>query len=188
MAVQPLFLLDMEALRERLRLDGIPVDGGAHPLLESATRMIRFRFVNRLGLTRVNQIVAFSREQNATSTNGVLRTLAEELEAKWVWVELTRTLPIKFFDNSGNDLETYNEDGTFRSIDPDRIAEERQRCLEEIEAMLPVLAGDVELGASSSSKVHLQKDMKGGRPFPLGSLVGKNKNLWGNNPNVDETP
>ncbi len=124
--------------------------------------------------------MALPSAENPVTENEVLRSIAEEVEAKWVWVELTRNLPIKFFDNSGDDLEQYNVEAAFRSIDPDRLSVERDRCLQEIEQWLPVLEGTVSLGSVASARVHTQGDMPGGRPYPLGTLVRGNQNLYGN--------
>ena len=180
MAVSPLFLLDMDALKGRLRLDGVDIDDSAQNLLDGAARSVRAKFNARLGVTRVGELVALTSVENPLTEDEILRSIAEEVEAKWIWVELTRNLPIKFFDNSGDDLEQYNVEGAFRSIDPERIQGERDRCLEEIENWLPILAGDVPLGEVQLNKAHTQGDMPGGRPYPLGTLVGQNKNLFGN--------
>ncbi len=179
MSVAPLFLVDMDALRGRLRLGGVGLDDAAKPLIDSATRVVRTNFYTRLGVTRVAELLAFTSIDNPTTNDEIIRSLAEEIESKWVWVELTRTLPIKFFDNSGDDLEAYNTEAAFRSIDPDRISVERDRCLVQIENWLPLLAGEVELGAVDSAKVFTQSKMAGGRPFPLGTLIGQNAQLYG---------
>lgn len=179
MAVSTLFLTDMETLKGRLRLEGVEIGDAAQPIIEGSTRTIRARFYARLGVARVAAILAMTSAENPTTADEVVRALAEEIESRWVWCDLARRMPLKFFDNSGDDLEQFNTEAAFRSIDPDRLQAEIDRCEAEIEAWLPLLDGSVEVGAAQLAKVHTQGEMPGGRPFPLGTLLGGNRNLYG---------
>lgn len=179
MAVAPLFLATMDALKGRLRLAGVGSTDDTQPLIDGATRKVRAMFYARLGTSRVTSLVALPSVENPTDDNGILRALAEEVEEKWVWVQLARVLPLKFYDNSGDDLEQHNAEGIFRSIDPDRVQEAVEECQKWIESMLPLLEGSVALGAVQGAKVYTQPSAPGGRIFPLGSIVGRNCRLWG---------
>lgn len=180
MAVAPLFLSTMDDLKARLRLSGVESTDDAQPLIDGATRRVRTQFYARLGNSQVAKLVAIPSVENPTTNEGILRALAEEVEEKWVWVFLAQRMPLKFFDNSGDDLEQYNQEGIFRSIDPDRVRETIEECMKWIEEMLPLLEQTVGLGENEAAKVHLQSDAAGGRIFPLGSLIGGNCRLWGN--------
>ena len=183
MAVEPLFLTDMDALKGRLRLAGVETTNDAQSLIDGAARTIRQRFYARLGTARINELLNvanFPVVENPTTDPEVIRAIADEVEAKWVWTELTRNMPVKFYDNSGDDIEQYNQEGIFRSIEPDRIEESVAKCLDEIEGWLPILAGTVELGTVETNKSFIQGDAPGGRIYPLGTLAGQNCRLWGN--------
>ena len=72
MAVAPLFIADLAALKARLRLSGMgSADAAAQ--VDQAIEDVRLGFYDRLGKTRVDEILAVAYVENATTTAARVR-------------------------------------------------------------------------------------------------------------------
>lgn len=151
----PLFLTDVAAMQQELKLRGIPATGDdALVVLADAILQARLHFYRRLGITRVGQIVAFTEEYDDPTTNDeLLRALAKTVEVKLTWCFLSDRLPQNWMDDSGGAWQQYNEQGTFRKMSLRERNEQRERFMLEIEEAMAVLEGDVALGDSGEPRV-----------------------------------
>jgi hypothetical protein len=179
MATNPVFNVDLAAVKGQLRLSGVVEGSDAHAMLEAAVLQVRTGFYSRLGNSRMTFLIGLVPVQSPTSDDEILRRIADLCETLWIRMILLDKLPAVFMDNSGGDLEFINQEGTFRSITPERLDRERERMALQIEEWLALLAGDVAIGDAPLVQVHTQADQEP-RMFPFGSLVGQNPRLWGN--------
>lgn len=141
MAVEPLFLEDMDSLRGELRLSAADAAGDVQKIIDRAVQQVRTNTYIRLGVERVNDIVAITPAENPDDEEGLLRQAAESLEVLWTRVLLSDVLPSIHLDASGGAQESYNEEGTFRKTDEEDRAGQRKRAMEEVERLLEFLAG-----------------------------------------------
>lgn len=179
MATNPVFNADLAAVKAALRLSGTVEGTDAHSMLEQALLTVRTGFYSRLGTARMAALLAISPVEMPTTNDQVLRRIADHCEIEWVRMHLLDRLPVTFMDNSGGDLEFINQEGTFRSIGPDRLDRLRGRLATQVEEWLALLSGDVEIGNAPNVQVHTQSDQEP-RVYPMGSLLGDNLRLWGN--------
>lgn len=178
MATNPVFNTDLEEVKAQLRLTGVAPGSDAQAILESVILQVRSGFYSRLGSARMATLVALPLVAAPTTNDEVLRTIGALCESLWTRCLLLDRLPVVFMDNAGGDAEFMNQEGTFRSITPERLDRERQRCMTQIELWLDILAGDVEIGDAPTTQIHTQADQDP-RVFPFGSLTGANKRLFG---------
>jgi hypothetical protein len=174
----PLFVADIATLKSALRLSGVPTDGDAHVMVQSALMQVRAGFYSRLGLAKVAALVAITPSANPTSTDPILRGIAQECETIWVRCLLLDRLATFYMDSSGAYQELLNQEGISRSMTPGAIAEQRKRCMTQIEEWLAILNGDVELGDGPDVQVYTQGDQTP-RVFPNGTLSQNNRRLFG---------
>lgn len=178
MAPSPLFVSNLESLQKQLRLSGIVEGTDAFAMLEAALLQARAGFYTRLGDARVAALVAITPVSAPATKNQILRSVAEMCEALWVRCILLDRLPVLFMDAAGGDQEFINQEGTFRSISPERLNQERSRNLEQIEEWLALLAGDLDLGDAPAVQITQQTGQLP-RIYPFGSLLGENKRIFG---------
>lgn len=170
----PLFLTDLDAMKQELRLSGVPAIGeDANVILENALLEVRTGFYRRLGITRVGQLVAFTANDTAPTTESeILRSIARTVEVKWTFVVLMDRLPTLWMDDSGGAWMQFNEQGTFRKMSLADRADARKRMLTDIEQSMVILAGDQTLGEESGVNVgtygneDCPKPMLGDTVFP----------------------
>lgn len=179
MATNPVFNSDLAAVKAQLRLSGIAAGSDAQVMLEAALLQVRAGFYSRLGSTRMTALLAMTSVAAPTTNDQILRSIANLCEVLWVRCILLDKLPIVFMDNSGGDVEFLNQEGTFRSITPERLDAERQRCSTQIEEWLALLAGETSIGNAPDVQVHTQADQEP-RLYPFGTLLGDNPRLFGN--------
>lgn len=151
----PLFLADVDAMKQELKLRGVPASGDdALVVLEDCLLQARLAFYRRLGATRVGQLVAFATNYTKPTTNDeLLRALAKTVEVKLTWCALADRLPQLWMDDSGGAWQQYNEQGTFRKITFREREDQCKRFAAEIEQAMIVLAGDVTLGEETGVNV-----------------------------------
>jgi len=151
----PLFLADVDAMKQELKLRGVPASGDdALVVLEDCLLQARLAFYRRLGATRVGQLVAFATNYtNPTTNDELLRALAKTVEVKLTWCALADRLPQLWMDDSGGAWQQYNEQGTFRKITFREREDQCKRFAAEIEQAMIVLAGDVTLGEETGVNV-----------------------------------
>ena len=178
MATNPVFNVDLAAVQAQLRLSGVSEGTDAFFMLEAAVLQVRAGFYARLGTSRMAFLIALPVVQAPTTNDQILRRIGDLCEVLWVRRVLLDKLPVVFMDNAGGDLEFINQEGTFRSITPERLNQERQSVDLQIEEWLALLAGDVTIGDAPDVQIHTQADQEP-RMFPLGSLIGANQRLWG---------
>lgn len=178
MATNPVFVADLATVKEQLRLTGVVEGSDAQSMLEAALLQVRTGFYSRLGGTRMATLIAITPSESPTTNDEILRAIGGLCEVLWARCILLDKLPVTFMDNSGGDLEFINQEGTFRSITPERLDAERQRCQIQIEEWLALLAGDVEIGSAPDVQIHTQDDQSP-RMYPFGTLLGDNQRLFG---------
>lgn len=106
---------------------------------------VRIGFNTRLGHARVAELVALTYDADPTGNDEIMRAIANRCEILWARVMLMDTLPAVFMD-AGAALQSYNDEGAFRSIDVEVRERDRARSLVQIEEWLAILAGDIEIG------------------------------------------
>lgn len=149
----PLFVENLDALKAELRLSGVPQGEDAEAILTRAVAAVRAGFYRRLGILKVNGLVALPFVANPTDDAGVRRLVARTCEIEWVRCFLLDLLPTFFTDSSGSALDEYNEGGTFRKSDPSTLDGLRTRCHELVSEMLDYLSGEEPLGQACGIEV-----------------------------------
>ena len=174
----PLFVTDLATLKAQLRLSGVPSDQDAHVMVQSALMQVRAGFYARLGVTRVAELVALTPSADPTTENGILRGIAEQTEVMWTRCKLLDRMPTVFMDSSGAYQELLNQEGIARSLPLSHIEAQKARCSAQVEEWLAILDGSIVLG-EGNVQIATQADQEP-RVFPQGSLVGRNRRLYGN--------
>lgn len=152
MAISPLFVASTTILKQRLRLSGVKESG--EYLIEDALEWSRATFYRRLGVSRVATLVSYSYAENPTSENGILRTIANQVEIKIVRQQLLRTMTTLQRDGGAQAMELWNAEGIFRGKSPDEIQAEIKRLDTEIEDAFDLLTGEDEtVGDETSIRV-----------------------------------
>lgn len=151
----PLFLDDLDAMKQELRLSGVPDIGeDANAILENALLEVRTGFYRRLGGARVGQLVAITANDTAPTTDDeILRSLARTVEVKWTFCVLMDRLPMLWMDDSGGAWQQFNEQGTFRKTSLSDREAMRTRFKAEIEQAMQILAGEQDLGDETTVNV-----------------------------------
>jgi hypothetical protein len=153
MATAPLFVADLDTLKDKLRFTNLPSDSAALPLLNEAILSARLAFYRRLGDTRTNALAATSFVENPASAAQVLRAIANTTEVKMVRVRVMRTLPVLFQDASGGALKEWNEEAPFREAGMSSLDMEIKRLEDEIEEDMQILEGEEDQGAERAWRV-----------------------------------
>ncbi len=151
MASTPLFLADLATLKSRLRLSGVPSGQDAEKIVYEGILRARLAFYRRLGPARVAVLRAISYDENPTDNDSLLRALANTVEVKLVHSTLLDLLPTMFMDGGGNTLEVWNEEAPVRRNDTPEVT--KRRLLDEIEADMEILSGDLQFGEETSWQV-----------------------------------
>lgn len=147
MPVAPLFVASMAALKLALRLDGAKTAGAA-AVIDQAVEDVRIKLYQRLGATRTAALVATAYAQNPTTDAGVLRSLCNTVETKWVKLFLLRALPTLFLDGSGVKQQVWNDEAPFATRTSD-LEREIKRLEAEIEEALSALQADADEDAGN---------------------------------------
>lgn len=159
MALQPLFIIDIDTVKERLRLSGVPSDRDAQRLIEEAVRSVRVGFYRYLTESRVLTILATAEIENPTTGAGAIRQLASVTELKWIRYELMRTIPTLFFDSSASAHQSWQEDqAMLRGVSSSEKDMELKRLWLEISSALGLLEGDVQIPEETSVKAFVVQD------------------------------
>ena len=144
-SISPLFVADADTLRASLRLSALntsPSDAAA--LVDDAMREVRLAFQRRLGMERVNVLVAIDYDPTSAapaSDDEMLRECANLTEILWVRKLLLTRLPTVFRDASGEARLDFNTEALTReTAEADRNAE-LDRLTATIEDNLDFLAG-----------------------------------------------
>jgi len=154
MSVAPLFNADMESLKSKLRLSGAK-SNDAQALIETAVQDARVGFYDRLGSSRIAEIVGYGLDNAPTTTNGLLRLKAANTEVKWVRALLIRSMPSLFIDGSqAAALKAWNEEGLTRNAGQSELNREVERLMTEVDlALAGMETGTPEEGENSVSLI-----------------------------------
>ncbi len=98
MAVQPLYI-EKSLLLQRLRMSETS-DTDTLTLIDQTIADVRLEFYRRLTLERALEIAAFSPVENPTTTDPILRSVAEVTEFYWVLSKLLSILPTMFVETA----------------------------------------------------------------------------------------
>lgn len=151
MAVAPLFVPDMDTLLLKLRLGNLPTGSDARQLVDECVREVRTGLYRYLKLERINEILAFDRDDNPTTDQEMIRSLAETTEVKMVKGCALRALTFMATDGGADSLQAWNEEGAFRDYDADRIERELKRLSREIQENMEILAEEEIIGGELRS-------------------------------------
>jgi len=157
MSPTPLFLDDMAALQTALRLSAVRAESDALAILEQALRAARVRFYQRLGTSVVQEIVEIDYVEDPTTNDEMRRFVGNLCEVELVRLQLMDRMPLIFMDASGAAREIYNNEGAFRSMDPEVLAQARERIEAQIENWLAFMAGEIELGDDEQVQAYTQQ-------------------------------
>ena len=158
MTATPLFLDDQAAVQAALRLTDLREGTDAIVIVAQGLRMARVRFYTRLGADVVQAIVETDYVEDPTTEDQMKRFVAHLCEVELVRLQLMDRMPVLFMDSSGATRETYNNEGAFRSMDPEALAAARLRIEAQVEEWLGLMAGEVVLG-SEGAQVYTQTDV-----------------------------
>ncbi|MCP4897878.1 MAG: hypothetical protein GY906_12975 [bacterium] len=153
MAVAPLFIADMDALKSSLRLSGIPTGADAETLVDDATLQARAAFVRRLGQARINAIVAYPSVEAPATDEENLRMIANLTESMLARLHLMSTMPVLFMDSADQDEQAWNEEGLFRTKSPFDLSTEKKALQDQIDENMTYLADEEELGSDPKLKI-----------------------------------
>lgn len=110
MAVAPLFVADMDSLRQRLRLTGVAADADAYQIIEEMVESVRLDFYRALGSTKMATLVSTTATESPSTAAQYQRSLAERLEViRTRWYGL-RDLPVHFLGASQT-RNAWNQEG-----------------------------------------------------------------------------
>lgn len=96
MAVEPLYV-GKALLLQKLRMSDTS-DTDTLTIIDHTISDVRLSFYRRLGIDRVNEIVALPSVDNPTTSDEILRGVAEVTESYWVWHKLICILPTMFIE------------------------------------------------------------------------------------------
>lgn len=153
MPVAPLFSADMAALKLDLRLQGLRSGSEGEAILNRVTSAARVFIYQRLGLSKVAEMVALTEADNPTTAEEIRRKAATLLEVEVVRCDLLDIMPVMLADASGDAFETYNDEGVWRQIEPEEREEVLARCKARIEELIELIIGEDELGDDSAIRV-----------------------------------
>jgi hypothetical protein len=150
MSVTPLFNADMGTLKSLLRLSGADQPDVAAVIL-NAVQKVRTALFDRLGASRIAEVLLYPLTDNATSDNEITRLRAAQTETMWVRMFLLREIPTQFMDGSAGTQETWNEAGVTRDIGASALSKEIARLESEIAENIQILRGGI--GQPDNSRV-----------------------------------
>lgn len=145
MAVTPLFIESMETLRSLVKLTGADQPDTV-VAIDNATRRVRAMIYDRIGSEAVVRVLGYASEENPTTTNALLRSRAEIMEADWVRLLLMRELPVLFMDASDNTSQVWNTEELTREAGRSDLSDQIRFLEDAIEDTLAVLAGSTASG------------------------------------------
>ena len=96
MAVEPLYIAK-SLLISRLRMTGTS-DEDTLTIIDQVIADVRLEFYRRLSTARALEIAALPSVENPTTTDGILRSVADVTELYWVEYKLVCILPVMFIE------------------------------------------------------------------------------------------
>lgn len=147
MPVSPLFHTNMASLKSAVRLTGAGSDD-ALAIIDRIVQEVRYGFYNKLGDTRINEILGFSVEDNPTTSGPLTRLLAIQVETLWVKMRLFEELPTLFMDSSGDTEQIWNQEGLTREASARDVRENVSAMQDRLNQMLDDLEGSADPGSA----------------------------------------
>lgn len=150
MAVEPVFVKNLDNLKASLRLSGTAHPDANQLFLDAAT-YARTRLYSRMGSSGVDSIKATALTDNPSTDAQVVRAKAARLETLLVRLALLPVMDTLFADSSAQAQQTWNETGVFSSQQP--TSKEIARLEEEIEDLFAEVSGSESSGGSQVSVI-----------------------------------
>jgi hypothetical protein len=173
MAVEPLYIAK-SLLLQRLRMSNTS-DTETLTTIDQAIADVRLEFYRRLTLDRATEIAALPSIENPTTTQGVLRGVAEVTELYWVMYKLICILPTMFIETA------HAITNSFKDVPITRDSESLQKflgCLKNTieinlgQLIIPVNdnAGDFQAFSTGRPTPFILADNVIGRPISRAGL------------------
>lgn len=182
--VKPLFVITLDALWAGVRLSGADdsVQDDTAAIMRAAVVDARLFIYERLGSTRVTQILTTTEVSTPTTDAELDRSRASLLEIKVVRRRLMRDLPILFRDAGQGTNDEWNQDPLTRP------------GMDDLKAAIDALTADIEndiaiLDADDETSPGLLAASFGPPtdkvlPVPGGSVLRHPPNVWNENPGL----
>lgn len=152
MAITPTFIVDMTTMKSLLRLTGTP-QPDALAMIDAGVQQAGLYLRRILGLARVVAIQGMAYSENPATLDQLARLKANTAELYLVRINLMRSMPVLFMDNSSNARETWNNEGLTRRVSLRDLEPEIARLQSDVDTLLAELAADDGI---------LQGDVQGG--------------------------
>ena len=131
--MDPLFVEDLATLKKNLRLSGISPTEDIATILDQAILKARTDFYRRLTQPRVEQIQAMASVSYPDDAEEYMYSIAKLTEISMCRLALTWTAPVLFQDASGEAIEAWDHQPTFRRDTPSSLDKLRNQLTSEIE-------------------------------------------------------
>ena len=153
MATAPLFVADIDTLKSKLRLSGVPTTSDADDIINEAVLVARQKFYRELGGSRITVLKATAFTEAPTTDNQILRAVANSTEVLMVRCELMKMLPMMFMDGNADQNQIMQDEGLFRDTTSNQLDQLRMQCEIEIQQNMDLLAGDEEIASENSVRI-----------------------------------
>lgn len=145
----PLFIPSLAALKSALGLTAV-TSADRLACIDRAVRKARVGFYDRLGASRVGDILLIAYADSPATEQGMLRLKASETEISWVRMELLREMPVLLMPAAAASQQIWNEDSLTRNADNSLLDREISRLRTEIDdALQDLVAGQAEVEGST---------------------------------------
>ena len=178
-AVEPLYVDDMDDIKAELRLTGADESHDVESIIRRGVLDFRVAFAQRAGIPLLNALAALTFNPDPQTEDDYRRAGARLLEIKHVWRFLVQQLRSMFADSSGGAFQAFNDEGVWRQLDASDFRVLLQRCNAQIEELYQLVLGTENLG--DDSEIHVfdgsadRQDLffPGGTIFPhVGKFLG----------------
>lgn len=178
-AVEPLFIDDLDDLKAELRLTGANERDDVESIIRRGVLDFRVGFAHRAGLSILTGLQAIPFTADPQTEDDYRRAGARLLEVKHVWRFLLQQLRSMFADASGSAFQQFNDEGVWRQLDSDDVRTLLMQCNAQIEELYQLVLGIEALG--EDSEIHVfdgttdRQDLffPGGTVFPhVGKFPG----------------
>lgn len=119
---ETLLIASREELLRQIRMEGIPMGRDTMHMVGRGIRSARVRIYSELGADRVSALLAIPYDPNSTSSAGIIRLCANELEALIVEKHLVEHLPTATIGNANLANPGFiDEEGLTRQLFPSEV-------------------------------------------------------------------
>jgi hypothetical protein len=173
----PLFNIDLDTLKGKLRLSGT-AQADAEAIIEQKLSEVRVGFYDSLGVSRIGQLLAIPLEDSPTTAAGIMRLKAANTEVQWIKLLLFRALPTMFIDSSGSALQVWNEEGFTRQASQSDLSREINRLQAEVNDALKDLKGNQPVDAGVIEAATIGPACPPPRPFGSLDKINRRKGVF----------